>query len=248
MINSHTLCLIMDQQGISTKTLSDISGVPEDTIKNLRYGRSNDSKINTIISIADALSCSVDDLIDKEELFLTGKIFANEYIPFLNRYRPVADAALGIELSLAKQPSSVLGRLPLMVYIPLKSDNNAMVFKASSYGYVNAFNYASLVETHDITFGFQVINDTLSPIYRSNDILLISNDIPHSGDIVLVLHRPTKRLYIRKYYADGAIRLEPITTYGACIRMEFKNKNEGDEWHIMGKVITHMRETNLALF
>lgn len=55
----------MDDKNLTIKCLSDISDLPEDTIKAILYHRVKDVKLSTAVKLADAFNCSLDDLVKR---------------------------------------------------------------------------------------------------------------------------------------------------------------------------------------
>lgn len=62
---SDTLRRKMDDKNLTIKCLSDISDLPEDTIKAILYHRVKDVKLSTAVKLADAFNCSLDDLVKR---------------------------------------------------------------------------------------------------------------------------------------------------------------------------------------
>lgn len=54
---------MMKSHKLTISKLSDQSNIPEDTIKSIRSGKTKNPGIQTIIRLADALDCSIDELI-----------------------------------------------------------------------------------------------------------------------------------------------------------------------------------------
>lgn len=56
----------MDESNMTIRYLSEVSDLPEDTIKAILYHRVKDVKLSTVIKLADAFGCSVDELIERD--------------------------------------------------------------------------------------------------------------------------------------------------------------------------------------
>jgi DNA-binding Xre family transcriptional regulator len=52
-------------RSFTTKQLSDVSGVNENTIKGILQNQANDTGIVNLMKIANALECTVNDLLKK---------------------------------------------------------------------------------------------------------------------------------------------------------------------------------------
>lgn len=57
--------ILLKIKGYSLQDLANKSGLPLDTVKNIYYGRIDNPKIETLISIADALGVSLDYLVGR---------------------------------------------------------------------------------------------------------------------------------------------------------------------------------------
>ena len=59
------LKLLMRLNGFTISQLSEYSGVSEDTIKSIRSGKTTNPSINVLAALADAFSCTLDNLIGR---------------------------------------------------------------------------------------------------------------------------------------------------------------------------------------
>ena len=56
---------IMKERGIPARLLSKQSGIPLPTIRNIQYGRTTNPRTETLISLAQALGVSLEELMEK---------------------------------------------------------------------------------------------------------------------------------------------------------------------------------------
>ena len=59
---------IMKSQKLTINQLANLSGIPEDTIKSIRSGKTKNPGIQTIIRLANAMHCSIDELIERKPI------------------------------------------------------------------------------------------------------------------------------------------------------------------------------------
>ena len=69
---------VMAEKGVTISQLADMTGISEDTIKAIRSGKTKSPGIQLMISIADALGCTMDGFLHRqslthEELYLLSK-------------------------------------------------------------------------------------------------------------------------------------------------------------------------------
>ena len=69
---------MMKLRKLTISELADESNIPEDTIKSIRSGKTRNPGIQTIIRLADAMQCSIDELIGH-------KLNSTEEMEFLNK-------------------------------------------------------------------------------------------------------------------------------------------------------------------
>lgn len=62
-ILAHTLDRLMKEQGLTPRQLSDLSGIPLPTIRNLQYGKTKNPRSETCSALAAALSVTVEELL-----------------------------------------------------------------------------------------------------------------------------------------------------------------------------------------
>ncbi len=57
---------IMKSQKLTIAQLAELSNIPEDTIKSIRSGKTKNPGIQTLISLANAMHCSIDELVGRD--------------------------------------------------------------------------------------------------------------------------------------------------------------------------------------
>ena len=62
----------MLENGLNAYTLERQAGLKPSAVHNILYGRSKNPSINTLLSLAKALNCTVSDLIGENQNFLNG--------------------------------------------------------------------------------------------------------------------------------------------------------------------------------
>ncbi len=95
-----------------------------------------------------------------------------------------------------------------------------------------------------IARGFRVTENSLLPVYAKGDILLLDNEMPRSGDITVVMHMATRKLYVRKIVVkdENCYELRPIHERGNTIIIK---QSERTEWFDYGRIITVLKDGNL---
>lgn len=57
-----------EEKGLSQNQLAKLAGVPQSVISDIESGKTKAPRINTLISIANALETTVSELIDQKEV------------------------------------------------------------------------------------------------------------------------------------------------------------------------------------
>lgn len=211
------LKLLMKLNGLTISELSEKSNVSEDTIKSIRSGKTTNPGINVLISIADAFSYTLDNLIGR----LPKDVDESE---LLRKWRSLDShgrnrAMLLIDNELSNQPLMTSRVRPFMYYTPTSYLGNGAVFDMSRAEYINIpVDYMK-----EADFGFQIISDSFIPDYFPDDIIAVKKRLPLTGETGFYLKDTT--VYIRKnIIVNGVTRLIPLIA--ANNEVELKNTEE----------------------
>lgn len=90
--------------------------------------------------------------------------------------------------------------------------------------------------------GFRINENSFLPAYAKGDVLIVEETTSRDGDITLVLHLPTNRVYLRKIVFAEQYELHPINNRGAVIYIP---REERYQWFDYGPVIGYLREEDL---
>ncbi len=248
MIDRDFFNSLIHAKGLTTKALADLSNLPEDTIKNIRYGRVKDVKCSTLEGLANALNCSIDELLGREQINLTEANLIKTFRRLSHGSQEFVLSVLHFEdiLSEAYNEGSPF-KEEILVFIPTGNMEDGMIFDSSAIKQLDIRDYIAKYGLDIVHCGILVTNNSLVPVYHRNDILLVCNRPPRFGDTAVFIHQPTGKLYIRRYYPGNITTLEPINNFGQTIYIDSKNPDALDEWHVFGYIVSRLRETNLHL-
>lgn len=248
MIDKNTLCSMMLRRKLSTKALAELSGVPEDTIKNIRYGRVKDAKLITAMKLADALDCSLDELVGREE-------YSHSEQALIHTFRQLNPGSQEFVLSVCDFESCLaveyIDNSPIKrditVFTPTGHMEDGMIYDSCSFTQLDIRDYIDRYGEDNIQCGLYITSDDFRPVYNKGDVLLICTKPPHPGDTAIILHQATGRLYIRKFYPGTTLTLESVNGFGRTIYVNGASLEELDQWVVMGVVLTRFRESNMTL-
>ena len=225
------LKMLMKVRGFSISELAEASDVSEDTIKSIRSGKNTNPSIHVLASIADAFSCTLDNLIGR----LPSELDESE---LLRKWRSLDShgkslTLLLIENELSNQPIYSGHMRSFMYYSPTAYLGNGALFDMSHAEYIDI--PSDYMKNAD--YGFKIVSDGMIPIYFPDDIVAVEKRLPLSGETAFYLKDSV--VYIRKCVAtNGIIRLFPIVA--ANNEVELKNPSE---YTCIGTVTGIVRKT-----
>lgn len=124
--------------------------------------------------------------------------------------------------------------------IPSGNMHDGMVYDSCSLEKINISGYRKRYG-NQIDCALLVTSDHMSPVYHTNDILLIARDPIRDGDTGIFINKVTGLLYIRRLRQTDPWRLEPLTYYGQTFYIDSNNASEMSHWIIFGHVISKTR-------
>lgn len=211
------LKLLMRLNSYTISQLSEISGVSEDTIKSIRSGKTTNPSINVLAALADAFSCTLDNLIGRFPKSLDESELLRKWRSLDNHGRSAVKLLIDSELT--SLPAHSSKTRPLMFYSPNKYTGNGAMFDMSRPEYLDI--PADYMKNAD--FGIKIVSDSYIPDYYPEDIVALVKRTALNGEIGFYSDGTT--IYIRKcVYINGIKRLIPL--YPAHNEIELKNTND----------------------
>lgn len=246
MINIDFFCNMLQHTGLTLKQLAKKAGVPEDTVKNIRYGRVDDIKSSTIVKICDALGCTTDELLGRSIVNQTEINMVRAFRQLSTGSQQFILSILRFESALTRDYSDVNAiKHEILIFRPTGNMEDGMIYDSTSYVELDVGKYAELYGEDSINCGFLITNDSMQPVYQPDDVILVCTRPPRSGDIAVLIHRASGRLYLRKYYPGTPTLLEPITNYGRATVWDTMNPVTSHDWTVFGYVVTKTRYSAL---
>lgn len=196
---------MMEFRNITLERLSEKSGVPIETIRNIIYCRAKNPQINTIASIAAALNTSVDYLIGHDANCNTAKLLHNYFLS-----NPHGKQALLTYSELEAQRNMYSVR-----FHPKRDIRNIHCFRPTlSVSNGSVFNSVTSRNMHtqngEAIFAIEIINNEFSPTYCKGDIILFTKRLLVDGDVALIMCNGL--IYLARYFnKDGKHIFEPLS-------------------------------------
>lgn len=208
----NTLRSKLKDKNLTLSTLSDLSELSEDTLRSVIYGKSHDVKLSTIIKIADAFECSIDELVNHN--IYPPQI--NQLIKHLGRLPESSIKFIQIVISLEEKSllsNSSKGIISIPLITPKCTLKDGMFYDRNHIEFLDISDYPSPIRKQ-AAFGIRIQTSFYEPTFFQNDILLFSTDRQPQYDDIILLLSANDELYIRRYTQLG---FESLNGFGGTI-------------------------------
>lgn len=176
---------VMAERGVTISQLAELTDVSEDTIKAIRSGKTKSPGIQLMISIADALGCTMDGFLHRRSL-------TDEELYLLQKYRTL----------------NIHGKTRR---IPCISSTHTLASNSDYSTHATEFIEIPADYFPNADYCLRLTTNMLHPIYIKDDIIAVEQNFPHFGDIALFLNENGVEM-IRKYTEkDGSPYLEAVS-------------------------------------
>lgn len=202
---------IMAERGVTINQLADMTGISEDTIKAIRSGKTKSPGIQLIISIADALGCTMDGFLHRQSL-------SNDELYLLRKFRMLNPHGKKMVMLMADSEDHMQKKLPDKDNLDIKTRKIPCISSthtlASNTDYsTHATEFIDIPSDYfpDADYCLKLTTNMLHPIYMRGDIIAVEKEFPRQGDSAVFLNSDGVEM-IRKYTEkDGAPYLEAIS-------------------------------------
>ena len=228
-ILSERLRKILGEKKITVQEFAEMCDLPIETVRNIYYGKSSDPKISTIFKMAEALNMSVNCLFGKCSHPIKERVLIENYRSCGRHGKSIIELIARYEASAIKTEREGINKHKIPCLIPQGNIRKGIIYDACE---------TIEIETNfsEAYIGIQMTNNDLTPIYCKDDILLLEDRFPRSGEMAAFLKND--RAYIRKFLEEeNQYRLKCLHKYGEDIVLK-----RMDEVEYIGTVIGAHRE------
>ena len=202
---------VMAERGGTISQLAELTDVSEDTIKAIRSGKTKSPGIQLMISIADALGCTMDGFLHRRSL-------TDEELYLLQKYRTLNIHGKRMVMLMADSEDHMQKKLPSAdAYraktrrIPCISSTHTLASNSDYSTHATEFIEIPADYFPNADYCLRLTTNMLHPIYIKDDIIAVEQNFPHFGDIALFLNENGVEM-IRKYTEkDGSPYLEAVS-------------------------------------
>ena len=224
------LKLLIKIEGITISELATKADISEDTIKAIRSGKTKNPSLSVLTSIADAFSCTLDNLIGRIPKEVDEADLLRKWRSLDNHGRK--NTILLIDEELTKQPLLTTRMRQFMYYLASSYLGNGALFDMSRTDYTDIpTDYMK-----EADFGLKILSDSYMPYYFPDDIIAIKKRPPVPGEVAC--YWKDNVIYIRKYVLiGGSPRYIPIN----AVHNEIELKKISD-YTCLGTIIGIVRQ------
>lgn len=205
------------------RKLSDESGIPYETIKKLAGGKINNPSIYSLIKIARAFNCKIDDLVsDTAEVHYDSPTLSNKCFSFLSELIDLEEHLLEHNKKFDTDYISVI---------------NVHGFFSNGFSCVNLssdiFNFSQYRKQFpDLNvLGLNVHDESPERLFYKDELIIVCKDrYPVPGEVGVFLYKD--KIYIRIYAPKKYFCLEPLRGFGKPLVLKHI-----DECLFLGRVI-----------
>lgn len=203
---SERLREILAVRKMSKEELAERCDLPLETIRNIYYGKTADPKVSTVLKIAKALNISVNCLMGECEHISEERVLLDYYNSCGEHGKAIINIIAKFEAISAKAYREETGTYTIPCIIPHGEVSQGILYDTND----NKEITTSVKEAH---IAIKMISNELIPIFCKNDVLLLSNRFPVSGEYGAFYQG--ERLFIRQYIEeDGQYRLKCLHNKG----------------------------------
>ena len=197
---------IAARRNLSIQQLSEMSGIPLETMRNLYYGRVEDPKVSTMLRLSKALDLSVN--------YLMGDIiFSDDERKLVHLYRKCGNHGKSVmqligryESQATKKEREAFGKRRINCLVPV-----GHIYDGARYSTCDI--YEVYTDNKNAYMAVQLVNNCFAPVYCYGDKVLLENRYPRSGERAIFVQDDV--VYLRQYIEnDGKYILRCLNGHG----------------------------------
>lgn len=169
---------LLAEQGMSWHELAEKANIPEETMRNIYYGKVKDSKASTLLHISQVLGCSVNWLMGEPIMTPDEEAMLRNYRKCGRHGKSILQLMAKYEAHTARKEREAAERHMIPCII-------AQTVSCEGMKYNSGDTRQIFVPEPDAFLGLRVPNNNWSPRYCRGDIVLFANRSPENGERAL---------------------------------------------------------------
>ena len=197
---------LLTEKGWSLEQFSEISGVPFETAKNIKLGKTTNPRLDTLEKMSETFGVGINCLIGKCQHTTEEKILLRNFKTCGDTGKSLISLIARYEAHVMKNQRDTKEGFLRPCLIPNGDIRKGIIYK-------NCDQEEIIVPIKEAYVAIKMINNDLSPIYCENDIILIEDRFPENGERAVFMRNG--RAYIRKFVKEnGCYRLKCLHNHG----------------------------------
>lgn len=207
------IAIIRKEKNMTLEEISSNSGVPMSTLKKISAGITTNPSFDTVLAIAQALGCSLEDFMDEP----VSKNISTSEQELIQKYRRLdAHGKEMVDTVLSKEIERIRAEATKLMQQTAKQRSKVSYYDVSvSAGTGQPLDYSTLstiTVDGDVpdkaAYVVKVAGDSMTPAFDDGDYVYVANKLdPKQGDICIVWH--DGNAYIKKLGKEGLVSLNP---------------------------------------
>ena len=200
---------LLAEKNWSLEYFSEISGVPIETAKNIKLGKTTNPRLDTVEKMAEAFNISINCLIGKCPHTTEEKALLRNYRVCGKHGKSIIELIAKYEATAAKSDRESKDKHKIPCLIPIGDVSKGIIYDACETTEIETVVTEAYV-------AIMMPTNTFAPYYCKGDIVLFENRFPNDGEYAAFYKED--RAYIRKYMEEGkSYRLKCLHSLGEDI-------------------------------
>lgn len=166
---------IMNSKNMTIQQLADLANLPIETVKNIYYGKTNDPKVSTVLSIANAFNISVNCLMGHCQHTEQERRLLQYYRLCGTHGKSLIELTAKHEATVAKDERVHTDRHMIPCLIPARRINHGFAYTDSEVVEISTVKAEAYV-------AIKIVSNSYAPAYCKGDILLLEDRYPDHGE------------------------------------------------------------------
>lgn len=185
---------ILIEKNWTVDDLIEKSGLSEDTIDNLYYGRSHDPRISTLLQLSEALGVSVNCLMGKCQHTSQERVLLKNYRGCGKHGKAIVELIAAYEFNAMRDKEDKNGNRLIPCIVPHGDIVHGIMYELSE-------TVEIMTNVDDADIAIEMITNDFVPHFYKGDQLLFERRFPKHGEVGAFYNG--KRLLIRQYLEEG---------------------------------------------
>ena len=181
---------LLEKNHMSYQKLAELSGLPEETVRNLYYGKVKDPKGSTLLAISRVLRVSVNRLAGERLYTKEEETLIMNHRRCSQHGKNMIEFVARFEANLTKHERETENKYKIPCIIPIAAVADGMRYDSGKYEYVDTVDPKAYL-------AIECNTNRLSPTYCKGDKILLENRYPNSGESGMFFDHDI--IYFRQY-------------------------------------------------